>query len=52
MERELWEHISELAKLERDGCVIKETTENGHQKIVYTITNDGREVLKEWLKDL
>lgn len=40
-----------LAKLERDGCVIKkETTENGRQKIVYTITNDGRELLKEWLK--
>lgn len=37
-----------LAKLEKDGCVIKkEMTENGRQKIVYTITNDGREVLRE-----
>ena len=33
-----------------DSVIKKEMTENGRQKIVYTITNDGREILRDWLK--
>lgn len=40
-----------LTSLEKNGYVILEKSkENGRDKITYTITNDGREFLKEWLK--
>ena len=39
-----------LNSLVSDGMVTKyETTENGREKIIYTITEDGRKSLKEWL---
>lgn len=40
-----------LNKLEKNGHIDKEeTTENGRDKIIYTITNIGRTLLKEWIK--
>lgn len=40
-----------LNELEKEGLVKKEELEEkGRDKIRYTITEDGRDVLKEWLK--
>ena len=40
-----------LNKLEQDELVSKyETKENGRNKIIYTITESGRDNLKQWLK--
>lgn len=40
-----------LNGLERDKLVTKEeTTENGRDKIIYTITDQGRECLAKWLE--
>ena len=40
-----------LNKLEQDKMVSKyETKENGRDKIIYTITESGRDNLKQWLK--
>lgn len=39
-----------LTALERGGSITKqETKENGRNKIIYTITQTGREALQEWL---
>lgn len=39
-----------LNTLVNDGMVTKfETTENGREKVIYTITEKGRRSLKEWL---
>ncbi|MDO5522338.1 MAG: PadR family transcriptional regulator [bacterium] len=39
-----------LTILESEGKVTKESfTENGREKIIYTITEKGRKTLKEWL---
>lgn len=39
-----------LSELVKDGFVTKiDTSENGRDKIIYTITDSGREYLKEWL---
>ncbi len=40
-----------LAQLEKENKVTKvETTESGRDKIVYSITEIGRDALKEWLR--
>ena len=40
-----------LNELEDNDCVEKaESVENGRDKITYTITDKGREVLREWLE--
>jgi DNA-binding PadR family transcriptional regulator len=39
-----------LNSLVNDGMVTKfEETENGRDKVIYTITNEGKEYLKKWL---
>lgn len=40
-----------LSQLEKEGKVTKEnTSSNGREKISYSITDDGKAALKEWLK--
>lgn len=39
-----------LGSLVNDGMITKlESTDNGRDKVVYTITDDGKEYLKKWL---